>query len=865
MVGAKYHICDLHIHTPKSLCYKDKAVTPDQIVKKAIEKGISVIAITDHNRIDGIEEILNAAKNTDLIVFPGMEITAQGGHVLALFDPGTSLSVLDDALTSCGLPKEIRGTEEAIGNPFIEVLKTISKSYGGLTIAAHCDGPKGFLRTIEQGQLKMQIYKDENLHALELVDLVNLNNYLEGKDPNYNRKIACLQGSDAHNLDEIGGRYTLIKMDHISVVGLLHAFNEPSLRIAFPSTYITNPYPFIKYLRVNQGFLAGETLEFNKNLNCLLGGPGSGKSTVIEFLRFAFDQISDIEEINIDSYGKLEDLGGIGCVVEVGIVKQTGEEYVVKRTYDKFANPIEITRVSDGQIIDDNQLYTFFPVHAYSQGEALIISKNPLAQLDLIDNHLDIGKWKEEIRDAYGRLNNQISGLVNLEAVINDRSLYQSRLKTLEGRIAEVKGELGKIKAVQNNPVVKIHPSWMREKTYLTELVNSISQTRNEIDTYYSSMDFSITNNTLPEKPLPNQDILITTQNIANEFEAMKDETRKAFIEKLKDIEKRIRSEAEVWKGLYAKHEQEYKAIMATLGELKVQELINQLEGLEKDYAKCLADLTKVDAAQKQYNAQLKIRSENLELVNDRKNRIAIMRDKKATEIVKTTGRLRINLIKDGNREPYREYLEQVMVGSRARTETIEAVCVNIHPLLLVELIRQNDATKIDMLTGIGGWSQRIIEQFRVKPESIFRLQTLPIEDRLEISFEVENNKFRPLQKLSTGQKATVIVLLSMVEGSTPIIFDQPEDALYTPFIFSHIVKLVRDSKEKRQFIFATHNSNIAVASDLDLGIVLEGTSSSASIQSAGGLDDEKIKKLVILHLEGGEDAIKARLKEYQF
>jgi hypothetical protein len=345
----------------------------------------------------------------------------------------------------------------------------------------------------------------------------------------------------------------------------------------------------------------------------------------------------------------------------------------------------------------------------------------------------------------------------------------------------------------------------------------------------------------------------------------MRDETRKAFIEKLNDIEKRIRSEAEVWKGLYGKHDQEYKAIMDTLGELKVQELNNQLEGLERDYAKCLADLTKVDAAQKQYDAQLKIRNGNLELVNDRKERIAIMRDKKATEIVKTAGRLRIDLIKDGNREPYREYVEQIMVGSRARTETIEAVCNNIHPLQLVELIKKNDATKIDILTGIGGWSQRIIEQFRAKPESIYRLQSLPIEDLLEISFEVEDNKFRPLQKLSTGQKATVIVLLSMIEGSTPIIFDQPEDALYTPFIFSHIVKLVRGSKEKRQFIFATHNSNIAVASDLDLGIVLEGTASAASVQSAGGLDDEETKKLVILHLEGGEDAIKARLKEYLF
>jgi hypothetical protein len=80
-----------------------------------------------------------------------------------------------------------------------------------------------------------------------------------------------------------------------------------------------------------------------------------------------------------------------------------------------------------------------------------------------------------------------------------------------------------------------------------------------------------------------------------------------------------------------------------------------------------------------------------------------------------------------------------------------------------------------------------------------------------------------------------------------------------------NIVQLVKASKDKRQFIFATHNPNIAVGPDLDLGIVLEGSSNETSIKAAGGMDDTETNRLVVLYLEGGEKAIRERLKEYGF
>jgi ABC-type lipoprotein export system ATPase subunit len=141
-------------------------------------------------------------------------------------------------------------------------------------------------------------------------------------------------------------------------------------------------------------------------------------------------------------------------------------------------------------------------------------------------------------------------------------------------------------------------------------------------------------------------------------------------------------------------------------------------------------------------------------------------------------------------------------------------------------------------------------------------LESIDVEDFVQIGFQIEQGNYRPIDKLSTGQKATVIVLLSMVEGDRPIIFDQPEDALYTPFIYSEVVKILKQEKDSRQFILATHNANISIASDLDLGIILEGSANKASVEAAGGLDDEETRSLMVIHLEGGEEAFSTRGKK---
>lgn len=75
---------------------------------------------------------------------------------------------------------------------------------------------------------------------------------------------------------------------------------------------------------------------------------------------------------------------------------------------------------------------------------------------------------------------------------------------------------------------------------------------------------------------------------------------------------------------------------------------------------------------------------------------------------------------------------------------------------------------------------------------------------------------WKELDELSTGQKATAVLLLLLLEADAPLIVDQPEDDLDNRFIADCVVPAIREEKHKRQFIFSTHNANIPVLGDAE-------------------------------------------------
>ncbi len=866
-VGSQYYAVDFHIHTPASSDYKDKHATPDDIVQAALTAGLAAIAITDHNTPLGVDKVRKAAEGTGLVIFPGVEITSQGGHIIAVFDPDASIDAVEETLIECGIGKGQweKDNASAIGKDILTVLSVIA-SKGGLAIAAHADGPKGFFTTILQGQTHIRIYKDPNLAAVELISLDKKDLYVEGKVPGYDRAVPCIQGSDAHSLNQIGSACVLIRMHHLSLEGVRQAFADPKMRIRFPGEWKSVKYPFVIGLRVNQGFLTGQDLKFNPNLNCIVGGAGSGKSTVIEFIRFALDQVSGIEHIARDCLGKLRDLAQLGASIEVIVELESGERLSITRTFNDDDSPTVVRRISDGQLLDGVDIRKIFPVHAYSQGEVISISRNPLAQLELIDKHLELHQFQSDIKDAYRQLADQSIGLSRLEAVVRDRETVEREAATIKTQVHDLTVELSRLLAAQKSPVVTSHQLWIAEKSYLAELINTgLRSASREIEEKLDDIDLHSLSIALPTENTPNRALLEECRQTALQVEEARKRIKLELLAVLKDAEEKIREKAQVWKELHSKHEADYQQYRTQQGETRIEPINAQLEKHRSRLHQLQMQSDSIDSAERTRTKLLTKRTDLLNLVRDRRARIFVLREHKAREIVKRIGdAIALRVVADGNREQYELFVVELLKGRYAPREVARKICSSLLPDQLVPLLRREDFQEIDGQTQIGEkWAKALIEQAKGKPESIYDLEVVPIEDRLDISFKIESGNYRELDKLSTGQKATVIVLLTMVEGKQPIIFDQPEDALYTPFIYTEVVRTLKGEKDQRQFILATHNPNISVAADMDLGIVLESTATHATVKAVGGLDDRETQKLMILHLEGGEDAFLTRKEKY--
>lgn len=113
----KTYQAEVHIHTVLSPCAGVEMIPP-LIVQKAVELGLNLIAITDHNASDNVEAVLEAAKGEDLTVLPGMELqTEEEVHNLCLFDTLDQLRELQ-SIVDRSLPN-IKNNAEFFGEQFV--------------------------------------------------------------------------------------------------------------------------------------------------------------------------------------------------------------------------------------------------------------------------------------------------------------------------------------------------------------------------------------------------------------------------------------------------------------------------------------------------------------------------------------------------------------------------------------------------------------------------------------------------------------------------------------------------------------------------------------------------------------------------
>jgi PHP family Zn ribbon phosphoesterase len=472
-VCARYWMIDLHTHTPASLdVSRDRygATTPEEFVAAAIAAGLDAIAVTDHNTTEWCDSVRASAADQALLVLPGVEISTSEGHLLAIFDEDMPGSRIDEILVLAGIRSEDRGRLDIATEKGIAEVAHLVCDSGGLAIAAHVDAPRGLLELQVAAHVK-RLLCDPSLAALEVVDLASC----EGiqRRVRGDRQLSFVRGSDAttagvsgHRVAGLGSRRTWIKSGRPDLVGIAHALRDPSLRVRLemppPSSH-----PVIESLSIESGFLGGLSLRLSPELNCLLGGTGAGKSLVLEALRYVLDQQVDGQQfpaIWAEVESRLKAAIGNDGVVRAEVL--VGEE---RYSFERVVNPaldgvVTARRILDGTWVEvDASPVATIPIQAFSQGEALEYSRQPVGRMRLVDAGLDLSGYDAQEFQLTGHLRSNADELLAQRAAVGALEVLAISEATLSERVLE-------LSAFFEGDVATAQQSWATEARRMNAL-----------------------------------------------------------------------------------------------------------------------------------------------------------------------------------------------------------------------------------------------------------------------------------------------------------------------------------------------------------------------------------------------------------
>ncbi|MBN1178585.1 MAG: putative DNA binding domain-containing protein [Anaerolineae bacterium] len=285
---------DLHLHTPASADYHQPGVSYLDILRQAESRGLDAIAFTDHNTVAGYRKMTEEIHQLEVLeqlsrlrseeqktlaeyrrlrekvlVLPGFEFTATFGfHILGIFDPDMDVREIEFLLRKLNIPVDKLDTgsvEVGATNDVLTAYRTISEA-GGIVIAAHANSNNGVaMRGFDfGGQTRIAYTQDVHLHALEVTDLDKRDvrttaRFFDGSKPEYARRMRCIQGSDAHQLERdpkdrhrlgVGDRVTEVMLPDMTFAALREVFLSDDFARTRPYRHAEKaPYDYVQSAR----------------------------------------------------------------------------------------------------------------------------------------------------------------------------------------------------------------------------------------------------------------------------------------------------------------------------------------------------------------------------------------------------------------------------------------------------------------------------------------------------------------------------------------------------------------------------------------------------------------------------------------
>ena len=933
--GARWWKFDFHTHTPASTDTRawqtaigtSAELTPRAWLLKDMADEIDCVAVTDHNTGAWIDTLKVAYAEMEreadagtppagfrqLHLFPGVEISVQGGfHLLAIFDQSASSDTISNLLGTVeyeGTPGDSDGvTRMGAADVVARVLRA-----GGLAIPAHVEGEKGLLQVkpdtrslvIDTNTVK-QVLQEVGILALEwkastspksaVVDELKL-------------RFASVVGSDCHSFHGTavpGSRFTWIKMASPSMEGLRLALldgQEFSVRRSDESIGFApfkRPEHFIEVIEISNAQYMGRGSQPAKLLlspyfNALIGGRGTGKSTILHALRLAYQRESELSGISeagqtFRRFAKVpqsrSDEGGLTATTTITAqVQRDGTPYRLISRQDGQGHTVEeLDTATDsfkplaGQAITTQR----FPVRLFSQGQiAELAGDSQQGLLKIIDDAANTQAQQAAFDEAKRTFLAARAQMRDLQGKLQGH-------ETLKLPLQDVQRKLNRFEGADHAAVLKNYQRTSRQSRELDRQFEGSA----ELVMRFKGLASDLLAEDLPDGLFDTTDdnpALHVIQALhAAGTKARQEVESAATALRERSLVLRGELEASPWFAQISVAKATYEQLKAGLLEqdvrdpreygrlvqekLQLENELKKLEALQRQYidlrgrAKSLMD--EVQSTRCAISAQ---RSSFLqaELQNNHYVRIALIpysldgqaMDRSLREVLGVTdSRFVEDLYHEQEGEPSKGLLADLLgevgpVGQSGKRDTAA-----FEQALLSQKKRLWRAGHGQAEFG-GRFNKFLKGEAEKRPELMDHVLCWFPEDGLQVEYSRKGDglDFQSIRQASAGQRAAAMLAFLLAHGNEPLVLDQPEDDLDNHLIYGLVVQQIRSNKLRRQLIIVTHNPNIVVNGDAELIHVLDFVKGQCCVTQTGSLQDQTMRREVCQVMEGGEEAFERR------
>ncbi len=890
--------------------------------------GIDCVAVTDHNSGDWIDRLKAAlaameAEPTEefrpLYLFPGVELSVNGGfHLLAIFGLETTTADIDALRGAVGCDGTKGDSDGVTGKSGAEVVRTVLEQ-GGIPIPAHADRDKGLFRldtgadgtgrsTALDPNTTAQVLDCDGILAMEIVDRTAPRPEIYSQ-----RKLGWTEviGTDDHGVPgsdrSPGSQYTWVKMAEPSLEGLRLALLDGDASSIIRSDEEehghanSTPQFFLESVEVRNARYMGRgkpaTLRFSPWMNALVGGRGTGKSTVIHSLRLALrleDDLSRLEKgsdtrtvferFNRTPQDRSDD-GGLTKDTEiVVIVRRKGVRHRLTWQGDS-GEPSVDDEEGGGWIPSASQSVARarFPVRIFSQGQiAEMAGKDQSALLHEIDNASGAAERRNDMRRAREAF---LATRARIRALDTEMSADADQLVvSLEDIERQLKGyeQAGHARILQEYRQRSRQRAELERHFETTEkAAHRIARTASEL--LPDDLRAGLFDEAAPEDGEALDVVEVLDQAVRSASAKLQNEG-----DRLRRAVARQRNvlEESRWRDALDRARSEYSSFVDDVQ-----------EGVEDpgQYGRLVQERTNLRAEQRRLASKKEERDRLMalgeqqfgELLSARRA-VTDCRVEFLESALRTNEFVRIEVCPYGVvpivvERSWRKALgveddrftdDILRMEDGRAVKGIVARLLNGLPRNLVdrrlavedrlETLKQDLAAAAGGQPRFGGYFNKHLMRRRMEDSGFLeRLMTWFPEDGLTVEYSRsgKGTDFHPISQASAGQRASAMLAFLLAHGEEPLVLDQPEDDLDNHLIYDLVVQQMRQNKMRCQLVVATHNPNIVVNGDAEMLHALRFEAGQCKVHRSGSLLQDAMREEVCRVMEGGREAFRRRYR----